>query len=94
MKKTFLFAAAILLIMLCASAALAEEVSEIIFTPDGIRATETEALSVSGSTVTIRDKGTYAFSGELENGQIIVDAGGKDDVTVILNGVTVTNLTA
>lgn len=94
MKKLFPVVLAVLLSLWCASGALAEEVSEIVFRPNGIRAAETKYLRVSGNTVTIRDKGTYVFSGELENGQIVVDAGGKDTVTIILNGVTLTNATA
>ena len=81
--------------LLCSSCALAEDAAvRISFTADGITASQTDNVLIDGSTVTIKDKGTYAFSGALENGQIIVDAGGKDDVTLILNGVTVTNASA
>jgi hypothetical protein len=45
--------------------------------------------SAEGSTLTINNKGTYVLSGELETGQIIVDAGEKDKVKLVLNGVRV-----
>ena len=94
MKRTFLIMG-LIGALLCSFCALAEDGAvQIVFGADGITATETKDLSIDGNTVTIKDKGTYAFSGVLENGQIIVDAGGKDDVTLILNGVTVTNATA
>lgn len=51
----------------------------------------TDDVRVEGSVVTLRDKGTYTLTGELIDGQIIVDAGGKDEVTLILNGVRVAN---
>ena len=51
-----------------------------------------DSASVSGkgaktdkSTVTINDKGTYIVSGNLKNGQIIIDAGEDDTVNIILN---------
>ena len=51
--------------------------------PLGVRA--------EGNTVTVEKAGTYWFTGELEDGQIVVDAGGKDQVTLVLDGVSVTN---
>ena len=51
--------------------------------PLGVRA--------EGNTVTVEKAGTYWFTGELEDGQIVVDAGGKDQVTLILDGVSVKN---
>lgn len=42
-----------------------------------------------GRTVTITDGGDYLVTGELKNGQIIVDAGKNDDVRLILSGVTI-----
>lgn len=47
--------------------------------------------SASGSIVTIKKAGTYVISGILADGQIIVDAGGKDIVKLVLNGVTINN---
>ncbi|WP_227018491.1 carbohydrate-binding domain-containing protein [Sinanaerobacter chloroacetimidivorans] len=50
------------------------------FTVDG------SGTSVDGSKLTITAAGTYAFSGTLTDGQILVDAGKKDTVRIVLNG--------
>lgn len=47
--------------------------------------------TASGSVLTINAGGTYSISGELSNGQIIVDT--TENVKLILNGVSVTNAT-
>lgn len=48
-------------------------------------------VQVTGSTVKITTAGTYVFSGELRNGQILVEAKGDDKVHLVLGGVTVHN---
>ncbi len=48
-------------------------------------------VSVSGTTVTIKEAGDYRISGTLEDGQIRVEAGGKDEVRLHLDGVAVAN---
>jgi len=48
---------------------------------------------VDGSVVTIASAGTYVLTGTLSDGQIVVEAGGDDDVNLILDGVDVTCLT-
>ncbi len=45
----------------------------------------------SGGVLTIRQAGTYVFSGALDNGQILIDAGKNDIVRLVLNGVTLRN---
>ena len=54
---------------------------------------DTDAVKISGSTVTITDEGCYQITGSLENGQIVVDADKQDKTRLILNGVAVTNTT-
>jgi hypothetical protein len=49
--------------------------------------------TVNGSVVTITAAGTYSVSGTLNNGQIAVDAQ-DGDVTLVLNGVNITNTTS
>ena len=46
--------------------------------------------AVNGSVVTVTEAGTYSVSGTLNNGQIAVDAQ-DGDVTLVLNGVNITN---
>ena len=44
-------------------------------------------VQISGNVVTVTTSGTYAFTGTLIDGQIIVDADDSDIVTLVLNGV-------
>ena len=44
------------------------------------------SVSLGGSVVTISSAGTYTLSGKLSDGQVIVNAGDSDDVTLVLNG--------
>ena len=48
-----------------------------------------DAVTVSGSTVTITAAGTYLLSGTLDNGSVIVDAGKDDKVQLVLDGVQI-----
>lgn len=49
------------------------------------------AVTTDGTTVTISEAGTYSLSGTLADGQVIVAAADTDDVTLILDGVDITN---
>lgn len=64
--------------------------TQIMLEGDRIVVTGTGA-QVSGTTVKITQAGTYSVSGTLENGQINVDAGGKDTVILSLNGIDISN---
>ncbi|MFA9390977.1 MAG: carbohydrate-binding domain-containing protein [Prolixibacteraceae bacterium] len=48
-----------------------------------------EGIGISGSTLTISKAGTYSFSGELSDGQLIVDTEDAGLVRIILNGVSI-----
>ena len=48
----------------------------------------------SAGTLTITQSGTYVLSGTLNNGQILISAGKKDIVRLVMNGVSVHNETA
>ena len=48
-----------------------------------------DAVSISESTVTIRDEGTYILSGTLNEGMIIVDAEKTDKIQLVLDGVSI-----
>lgn len=52
-------------------------------------ACDSNAVQISGSTVTITDEGTYILSGTLDDGMIIVNAEKKDKTQLVLNGVTI-----
>ena len=51
--------------------------------------TVSDAVEISGSTVTITASGTYILSGTLDNGSIIVDADKEDKIQLILDGVNI-----
>ncbi len=48
-----------------------------------------EAVAISGGTVTISAAGTYILTGKLENGSVIVDASKDDKIQLVLDGVTI-----
>lgn len=50
---------------------------------------DSNAVEISGSTVTITDEGTYILSGTLDDGMIIVDSEDTDKTQIVLNGVTI-----
>lgn len=51
---------------------------------------DSNAVVISGSTVTITEEGTYILSGSLE-GMIVVEAADTDKVQLVLNGVEIAN---
>lgn len=52
---------------------------------------EVEGVSVDGQTVTINQGGTYVLSGELTDGQVVVNVNEDEKVHLVLNDVTITN---
>ena len=50
---------------------------------------DSDAVAISGTTVTIQKAGTYLVSGALEDGTIIVDAEKTDKIQLVLNGVSI-----
>lgn len=48
-------------------------------------------VSVKKSVVTIEEAGTYVISGDLKNGQIIVDTKDEEEVKLVLNGVSISS---
>ena len=57
-------------------------------------ASSASGISVSGSTITITAEGTYIFSGELTDGQIIVEADDAAKVQIVLDGASITSKTS
>ena len=68
------------------------EVTEIIL-EGPTAASDSDDVEVEGGVVTITDEGVYRLSGTLTDGSVIVDAGGDDDVTLVLDAVDITNST-
>lgn len=48
-------------------------------------------VTASSGTITITEPGTYVFSGTLQDGQILIDAGKNDTVRLVLNGVSLSS---
>ncbi len=59
---------------------------------NGSSASDGAGVTISGNTVTIASAGTYKLSGELTDGQIIVDAGAQDKIKLVLSGVDISNV--
>ncbi|HRF46432.1 MAG TPA: carbohydrate-binding domain-containing protein [Anaerolineales bacterium] len=53
-----------------------------------------EGATAAGSIATIASAGTYVLSGALTDGQIVVDTGDDDPVTLVLNGVQLNSSTS
>lgn len=53
-----------------------------------------QTVNISGSTALISIAGTYSFSGNLSDGQIIVDTTDEQTVKLVLNGVELSNSTS
>lgn len=49
-----------------------------------------DGVTVDGATITITAAGTYLVTGELDGGQIVVDAGDDDKVQIVLAGASIT----
>lgn len=49
-----------------------------------------DGVTQSGSVYTITKAGEYTVAGLLSEGQLIVDAGNEDEVTIVLNGTSIT----
>lgn len=71
-----------------------EETSAHITLSGDSASSDSDAVQISGSTVTITDEGTYILSGTLEDGMILVDAEDTDKVQLVLNGVEITSATS
>lgn len=71
-----------------------EEASAKITLSGDSASSDSDAVQISDSTVTITDGGTYILSGTLNNGMIVVNAEDTDKVRLVLNGVDITNSTS
>lgn len=65
--------------------------STVIKLSDDSTTCDSDAVQISGNTVTIIDEGTYILSGTLTDGMVIVDAEDTDKVQLVLDGVDITS---
>lgn len=68
-----------------------ETESVAISLADGGSACESDAVSITENTVTIKEEGTYVLSGSLSDGMVIVEAEGTDKIQLVLNDVSISN---
>ena len=68
-----------------------ESESVTISLADNSSSCESDAVSITENTITIKDEGTYILSGSLSDGMIIVEAEDTDKVQIVLNGVSISN---
>lgn len=69
-----------------------DEAKSAVIKLDGSTAScDSDAVQISGSTITIKDEGTYILRGDLDDGMIIVNAGEKDKPQIVLDNVSVTS---
>ena len=54
-------------------------------------ACSSNAVEIKGSTITIKDEGTYVVSGNLDNGMLVVDSENTDKTQIVLKGVKIHN---
>jgi hypothetical protein len=65
----------------------------ITLSDDGSTASSSD-VTIDGSTITISDEGTYILSGSLTDGMVIIDAGKKDKIQLVLDNVDITSGTS
>ena len=68
-----------------------ETESVAISLADGGSACESDAVSITENTVTIKEEGTYVLSGSLSDGMVIVEAEDTDKIQLVLNDVSISN---
>ena len=72
-----------------------EESESVVIELNGDSATcDSNAVEISGSTVTITDEGTYILRGNLDDGMIIVNAEDSDKPQLVLDGVSINSETS
>lgn len=70
-----------------------ESSAHITLSGDGA-SSDSDAVQISGSTVTIVEEGTYILSGTLDDGMIVVSAADTDKVQLVLDNVQITSSTS
>lgn len=71
-----------------------EETSARIMLSNSGTSSNSNAVQISGSTVTITEEGTYILSGTLDDGMIVVNAEDTDKIQLVLDNVKITSSTS
>ncbi|MDL2276500.1 carbohydrate-binding domain-containing protein [Breznakia sp. OttesenSCG-928-G09] len=95
MKKVSLILCLIILISGCQSDDKGKDTDDsdtVLITLQGDSIdTESKSVSIKGTTATIHAAGTYEVSGNLDDGQLIIDVNDNEKVNVILNSAYIHN---
>lgn len=71
-----------------------EETSAHITLSGDSASSDSDAVQISGSTVTITDEGTYILSGTYDDGMIVIGAEDTDKIQLVLDNVEITSSTS
>jgi len=52
---------------------------------------DSDSVKIDGTRITLSEEATYIFSGNLDNGQIIVNTGEQDKLQIVLDGAEITS---
>ena len=55
---------------------------------------DSDAVKISGTTITMAEEGTYVFSGTLDNGMLYVNANDKAKIQIVLENTSITSATS
>ena len=68
-----------------------ESTAQTIYLNGSSASSESSSVSINGSVITIKGKGTYIVTGTLDDGYIVVDAGDSDDIKIVLKDAKITS---
>lgn len=68
-----------------------ESSAETITLNGNSASSDSSAVSINGSVITIKGKGTFVVTGTLNDGYIVVDAGDSDDIQIVLKDASITS---
>ena len=68
-----------------------ESTAQVITLNGSSASSDSSSVSINGSVITIKGKGTYIVTGTLDDGYIVVDAGDSDDIKIVLKDASITS---
>ena len=68
-----------------------ESTAQVINLNGDSASSDSSSVSINGSVITIKGKGTYVVTGTLDDGYIVVDAGDSDDIKIVLKDAKITS---
>ncbi|MBR4914591.1 MAG: carbohydrate-binding domain-containing protein [Clostridiales bacterium] len=68
-----------------------ESTAQVINLNGSSASSDSSSVTINGSVITIKGKGTYIVTGTLNDGYIVVDAGDSDDIKIVLKDAQITS---